>query len=890
MLLSEFIKDFGVDKYFRTPKNIQYALLANFIQLVLEGDWIGTYDIPKDFSQNADILKYFRVLDQANFPARDALRFGDMYIILSPKRYRYGVFLNPKLVLEQTSHLEPQHMKLEDDIQKTIDFNESKGYKVVLLRPLNQKNIFPSDDLRYIKQDKPFAHSVFDITQNAFIVYAPGNHADYSNPIWGLDPTNQQIEALAKQEIYRPLWLHILDRDKESTSSYEGVYDGTHFTKWEVPSNAITDFLAFFALLRREETDYTTDDVKWSEDIPDRGIFYNVRDFGAAGDDTQDDTEPIRAALAAAEAAGGGTLHFPYGTYKITDELLWPEGVNVQGDGRQAVTIRQDTINKHGISMTNGVAAETVGQLCMSGFKMQGPGAGTGDGIFFEGKPLDYFAICDVTVDGFSVGLHTKGAIVSRVEGVNAQNCLIGGIWIDGTHSFVTSITLTACYGNGNEAGSYGVKISKCTYVAVVGGAADLNDIGHIFVDCFAISVNGTGSESNRINFVIEGTGDFGSTGVNFVGVYSYDAREIGFDVIGYANNVQFIGCIDNFPNATADFSLRTSQFSVVTAMGCSWNNPNGNSIHPSCAFVEVVDVDGNSHFRNVNLLRIRDTNGNLILDATALTPDAVNGFQIVNAISGAAPLFGPAGPDANIAGYYTSKGTGAIRLAQGDGTVLFQVDAENNRNTFYATPAPDGQAALFGVTSDDLAGGDEDVTLYIQSKGLGDIRLAQLGGYVFANFTSTILEPINFPEFVAVNTGQAVIIRGAGTDDDIYLDLQSKGDGEVRANGHKITTDDGLANLTNKTFPNVVIVGASGTMTLSSAPDGGDYNIGVDTGGTLALFGSATESLDLELLDGEIGIGQNDPTKGVVLTAPSFARFRVTVDNAGALVTTLVP
>lgn len=893
MLLSEFIKDFGVKKYFRTPKNLDYSLLVNFIQLVLEGEWFGKADIPQDFSQNADILEYFRVLDQDNFPERDALRFGDVYIILSTDRYRYGVFLNNKAVLEQPNHLNPQHEVLKDDINKHIAWVKSRGFDVVLLRPLNEKNIFPSDDLRYIKQDKPFAHATYDQTTNKVTVYAPGNHADYDNPIWGLDPTNKQIEILAKQEIYRPLWLHTFDADNESLSAYEGVYDSSHFTTWEIPADELTGNPQMLALLRRETGDYITDDIKWTDKIPQRPIYYNVRKFGAAGNGSQDDTTAFEAAIAAAAAVGGGTLYLPAvvgplnTNYILSDEVALPEGVNIAGDGRHCVTVTQTGTNKRGFYLTNGTG-ETVAELFLSGFKLQGNGSSTADGIFIEGRPLDYLRIHDITVDDFAVGLHCKGAIVSRVEGVNAQSCQIGGIWIDGSDSFTTSVTLIACYGNGNP-GAFGVKISKATYVSIVGGAADLNDIGHHLLDCFSATVDGTGSESNNYNFIIEGSGDFGSTGVNFVGAYSYDARVIGFDVRGFAVNVQFMGCIDNFPNASADYSLQTSQFSVVTAIGCSWTNTNGNNIHPSCAFVELVDSDGNSHMRNLNLLRIRDINGGLILDATAQTPDAVNGFQIVNAPTGQAPLFGPAGPDTNIPGYYTSKGTGAIRLAQGDGTVLFQVDAENNRNTFYATPADDGQAALFGVTSDDLAGGDADVTMYLQSKGMGSIRLAQLGGYVFADFGANMEQPVNWPYFLAVNTGQAVEIGAAGDDTDIYLNLTSKGTGRVRANGHDVVTIDEAALLTNKTFPNVVIVGSSGTMTLNASTDAGDYNIGVSDGGTLALYGGASEVLNVELWDGDLGIGSQDPTKGLILTSPGFTRYRVTVDNTGTLVVTAV-
>lgn len=879
MLLSEFIKDNGVNKYFRTPTNLKYSLLANFIQLVLEGDWIGKLTIPSDFATVSDINKYFRTLNTST----DTPRFGDMYIILSETRYRYGVYVNQNVVIEQVSPLEPRHTIQRDSVTKMTTDAIERGYDVVWLRPLNEKNIFPSDDLRYIKQDKPFAHVTFDITTNNYTVYAPGNHVTYSNLIWGQDPTNQDIEALAKMEIYRPLWLHVLDSTKASVVHFTGTYDSANFTTWEIPGDEMPSDVLMLALLRIDTTDYITDNIKWTDKLPVRPIFYNVKDYGAVGDDTHDDFSSIVAAVTAAHNNGSGILYFPYSPakYKITDEVALPEGVSIWGDGRHGVTIRQATAGKRGFFLTNGTG-ETVAELQISGFKLEMP-TGSGDGIFIEGRPLDYFRVNDVTVDGAAVGVHCKGAIVSRLEGVNGQNCTTGGIWIDGTDSFVTSVSLTACYGNANT-GGFGVKISKATYVSVMGGAADSNDIGHYLLDCFSATLNGTGSESNTSNnFKVEGSSDFGSTGVNLVGCYSYDVGAVGFFVTGFSTNVQLIGCIDNFPNASATYSLQADEFTVLTALGCKWSNPN--NIHANSGFVELVDSDANSHMRNLNLQRLRDTNGNLILDATALTPNAVNAFQIVNAAAGHAPLFGPAGTDTDIAGYYTSKGAGAVRLAKGDGSVLFQVDADHTENTFYATPAASGQAALFGVTSDDLAGGDADVTMYLQSKGQGDIRLAQLGGYVFANFSANMLQPVNWPEFTAVNTGQAVEIGAAGGDTNIYLNLASKGTGTVRANGHDVVTVDGAANLTNKTFPNLVIDGASGVMTFNASPDASEYNIGVDTTGTLTLFGAGGEILNLEMYDGDFGVGSQDPTKGVILTSPNFNRYRVTVDNSGALV-----
>jgi hypothetical protein len=55
---------------------------------------------------------------------------------------------------------------------------------------------------------------------------------------------------------------------------------------------------------------------------------YDVRTFGAVGDGVADDTLPIRAAIRAAEDAGGGTVYFPPGTYAVAPQATDPSWIN----------------------------------------------------------------------------------------------------------------------------------------------------------------------------------------------------------------------------------------------------------------------------------------------------------------------------------------------------------------------------------------------------------------------------------------------------------------------------------------------------------------------------------------------------------------------------------
>jgi hypothetical protein len=73
-------------------------------------------------------------------------------------------------------------------------------------------------------------------------------------------------------------------------------------------------------------------------DQADAGIA-SVKDYGAVGNGTTDDTAAIQAAIDAVSAAGGGTLLLPEGTY-IVAGLQMKAGVYLQGSGERATTLK----------------------------------------------------------------------------------------------------------------------------------------------------------------------------------------------------------------------------------------------------------------------------------------------------------------------------------------------------------------------------------------------------------------------------------------------------------------------------------------------------------------------------------------------------------------------
>ena len=140
---------------------------------------------------------------------------------------------------------------------------------------------------------------------------------------------------------------------------------------------------------------------------------FSVLDYGAAGDGVADDTAEIQAAIDAVEAAGGGVVYFPRGTYLITAGLVVDQ---------QKVSLRGAGI---GVAILKG--SGTISPF--NAITFQGTGFGSAIGPLTSNLTRGTKVAALTNVSGLAVGeLLYLDATVMVPPGQSATNSLIAEV------------------------------------------------------------------------------------------------------------------------------------------------------------------------------------------------------------------------------------------------------------------------------------------------------------------------------------------------------------------------------------------------------------------------------------------------------------------------------
>jgi hypothetical protein len=231
----------------------------------------------------------------------------------------------------------------------------------------------------------------------------------------------------------------------------------------------------------------------------------NIRDFGAVGDNTTDDTAAINRAIqqvykstvSPTEPRARRTIFFPGGSYLISNPILVPPYAKLVGDGMNSVIIRQSQGNR------------SVANVCDSSFQT-GPSIGSGSTVFPQ----------DIEITGiqfFNSNTSPTRAFlqVDSASNVRIQNCeFIGNAVFGNCVTIRTSaattqkITFDSC--QFTNAGN-GIAIIGTGVTAVRVLNSGFNDLSNVAVDLNdSVNFNSIGNHFGAVG------GFFRSTGNNY--------------------------------------------------------------------------------------------------------------------------------------------------------------------------------------------------------------------------------------------------------------------------------------------------------------------------------------------------------------------------------------
>jgi hypothetical protein len=255
----------------------------------------------------------------------------------------------------------------------------------------------------------------------------------------------------------------------------------------------------------------------------------SVKDFGAVGDDTHDDTTNIQAAINYANTIGGD-VYFPPGIYKITNgltinnsgDILDVYKASMYGDSSSSARIHGMAGSYDMLTITGG-SASTAGveshQVIRGLFFVKEDYVG----FCIGGDNLAFLSLEDVSCFNGAYSFYATDVLSSVFYNCVFRQATIGmrAEYGGGVGSYPNALTMVGCViGNCRDAG---VWIVGGTTFNMFGGSVESNGID--------------GSSATKFGVLLNNSGFQGSVSGNFSGVYF--ENNVGTADIWLANSAQ---------------------------------------------------------------------------------------------------------------------------------------------------------------------------------------------------------------------------------------------------------------------------------------------------------------------------------------------------------------
>ena len=302
--------------------------------------------------------------------------------------------------------------------------------------------------------------------------------------------------------------------------------------------------------------------------------YSNVKQFGALGNGSTDDTASLQAALTA--ASGGGSVFIPSGTYIISADLLVPSNCLIIGAGRSSILKAAAGTNANVLNLTS-VSHVTISDIVIDGNK------------------------ANVAVLGIQY-THLSGIFLTLSDDITItrcyiHDCAVSGIMANGgcSNLMITQNRLVACYDNqiyirAKDIAPYTI----CTNVTVSGNV------------CTGGSFSGVqGLGSTYITFANNVCTGNGPTMAQGDGVGSEGCSHITIASNVCANNgIQGV----NVRGTTETGGNQISSYVTVTGNECSGQtSTNGDAGGISITDTDTIVVSGNLVYNNGFGINITD-------------------------------------------------------------------------------------------------------------------------------------------------------------------------------------------------------------------------------------------------------------------------------------------
>lgn len=306
----------------------------------------------------------------------------------------------------------------------------------------------------------------------------------------------------------------------------------------------------------------------------------NPAAFGARGDGQTDDTDAIQRAFDSASVYGSKVTFGP-GDFMISRALNIYSNMIVSGSHMNKTRIIQETDGENGLQGTD-IDGFMMRDIWIEGPAVPGSGITTGTGLFIDRDLRDNtykLQLENVYLRHFGAyGLDVSNAITSVWNLVIAEECGTG-FNIHGVSggSAGTSVILNGCYANGCY--FTGFLVDTMVYMTFNSCAADSCGIGYEVIGAAnhtqGIAFNACGTESLEdkdtdhpgIGWKIDG-----GFGIGLYNCWNFKNIHTVYWVTGGARAITLIGCTENSPEPSAQYSFKIDTGSSATIIDPSFS------------------------------------------------------------------------------------------------------------------------------------------------------------------------------------------------------------------------------------------------------------------------------------------------------------------------------